>query len=85
MKIYFLYDYEDYGPESGIATTDKLKVVEFCKEIQERTGDWFDKSNVYGALGAALEKDEPGSYRLMPGWGGLTLAIFNENEHWNSS
>ena len=85
-KIYFLYDYEDYGPKNGFITTDKSKVVELCKEIQARTGDWFDKADgdVYAALAAALEKDEPGTYRLMQGWGGLTLAIFIEGEYWTS-
>jgi len=77
MRLYLIYNYEEYGPENIFATTDKEKVLLAVKALQKE----YERipESIYENAVEALEKDAEGDYPLQSGWGGYVIHIVEDS------
>ena len=80
MFVYLLWDHDEHGPESLLATLDRGALPKLCSQYCA-TMPADDRSAFADALEALLLKPDSdlvtdtGGHQLRAGWGGLHLSV----------
>lgn len=85
MRVYTLSIHNEDGAEELVATLDKTKLHQMCKDNYHNVkSEWSEETKKYisqnnkdelDKLTKVLEKDELGKYNISKGWGGIQVHI----------